>query len=414
MNLTERIETVILSNLQSANERKIGIEYESIFYNGRGMRIPVDPADEISATDILNELKEIQAVEGLKSGYTLEPGGQIEWASPPLSTIHEIDKHHRIHKERITNIATREQLTQLDYSLEPTFEPADIALINNDKYRLMDKMFSKTDSLGRWMMRNTVSVQINIDYSSREEAEKMAFVIDCLTPIASILFANCPFWQGKPAGNANLRYQIWNATDNSRCGDLLGHGIVSAKALIRRYAEYVQTVPAIFVVGKQHKIAEFAGTLGEWLELLNEEGRLDEDAIQVALHQIFTHVRFKNVIEIRGCDKPPAGFEMAPVAFWAGLLLDERALEKVYEIVRKWSLLEREQLKNAAFSLDLEQSAPKERTIREWISIISNISKQGLSNRANNLEIAEETSFLDMYLDYINEKGIPAITLQNN
>ncbi len=414
MNLTERIETVILSNLQPANERKIGIEYENIFYNSRGMRTPVDPADEISATDILNELEEAQAVNVLKSGYTLEPGGQIEWASPPLSTIHEIDKHHRIHKERITNIAAREQLTQLDYSLEPTFEPTDIALINNDKYRLMDKMFSKTGSLGKWMMRNTVSVQINIDYSSRKEAEKMAFVVDCLTPIASILFANCPFWQGNPAGNTNLRYKIWNATDNSRCGDLLDHGIASAKDLIRRYAEYVQTVPAIFVVGKQQKITEFDGTLGEWLELLNEEGQLDDDAIQIALHQIFTHVRFKNVIEIRGCDKPPAGFEMAPVAFWTGLLLDEGALENTYEIVRKWSLSEREQLKNAAFSLDLEQRAPEERTIKEWINIISDISKQGLSNRSKNLGITEEISFLDVYLDYINEKGIPAVTLQNN
>lgn len=412
MNLTERIESVILSNLKIPNERKIGIEYECIFYNSKGSRIPVNPSDEISAKDILQELDDLQKEDRIKSGYTLEPGGQIEWASPPLTTLHEIDIYQNIHKERMKGIAIRERLSKLEYSVEPTYAPTEIELINNEKYRLMDKMFTKTGSLGQWMMRNTTSVQINIDYSSREAAEKMAFVVDCLTPIASILFANSPYWGGQPTGNANLRYKIWGATDNSRCGDLLDHGITSAENLIHRYAQYVQTVPAIFILNSDQQVVEFNGLLGDWLQRLAKEGRLSDNDIQTALHQIFTHMRFKDVIEIRSCDKPPNGFEMAPVAFWTGLLLDEATLNEIYKTVKKWTLSEREKLKQAAANLNLDQSAPRNRSIKEWIKGISNTSIKGLINRAKTLAIEEETHFLTGYIDLVNENGIPALTAQ--
>jgi glutamate--cysteine ligase len=413
MNLTERIESVILSNLQAKEERRIGIECECILYNNKMQRIPVNPSSEISSTDILNELVAQQSNDEIKSNYTLEPGGQIEWASPPLKTLHEINKKFMQHKSRTVEIAKREKLYTIDYSLEPIYEPLDIPIINNEKYQLMNKTFMKTGELGPWMMRNTASIQINIDYSSREEAERMAFIIDSVTPIISIFFANCPFWKGRPAGKANLRYKIWTDTDNSRCGYLLDHGIDSTVGIVSKYADYIQTVPAIFILDKNGNIIEYNGTLGEWLKELELAGKLTNNDIQVALHQIFTHVRFKNVLEIRGCDKPPAGYELAPVALWIGLLFDDKAQNEIFNIVKKWNISERRELNKGACILDLEQLGPQNRTNKEWIDIITDISKNGLINRNINLSIENEVEFLTDYLEYYGKNGIPAIDTQN-
>ncbi len=375
MNLTERIESVILSNMQPPEDRKIGVECECFFYDKNLRRIPVNPGNRYSATDLLNELIDLQSDDEIKAGYSLEPGGQLEWASPPMKSLHEINNNYLRNKTRVLAIAKREKLTYIDFSLEPLYSPSDIELIDHKKYNFMDKMFSKTGKLGPWMMRNTASIQINIDFSSREEAERMAYIADCITPIASILFANSPYWKGKLAGSANLRYKIWNDTDGSRCGDLMDHGITSSTELIKRYAQYIQTVPAIFIEDDSGNINNFDGTLAELLSDQETAGKLTDDHIQVALHQIFTHVRFKNVLEIRGADKPLAGYEFAPAAFWVGLLLDNETQSEVFNIVKKWSLEDRQKLILRAYVLDLTQIGPEKKSIEEWIQKLS----EGLS-----------------------------------
>ena len=412
MNLTECIESAILSNLQPADERKIGVECECFFYDKNLQRIPVNSSNRFSATDLLNEMINLQSDDEVKAGYSLEPGGQLEWASPPMKSLQEINKNYLRNKTRVLAIAKREKLKYIDYSLEPLYSPQDIELIDHKKYSLMDKMFSETGELGPWMMRNTASIQINIDFSSREEAERMAYVADCITPLASILFTNSPFWKGKLAGNINLRYKIWNDTDGSRCGDLINHGINSSKDLIRRYAEYIQTVPAIFIEDYNRNISNYNGTLSEWLSGLETAGKLTDNHIQVALHQIFTHVRFKNVLEIRGADKPLAGYEFAPAAFWAGLLLDNDTQNKIFNDVKKWSSEDRQKLILSAYKLDLTQTGPEKKTVGEWIQKFSDLSLKGLERRDKMNDNENEAGFLKEYMDMFNKNGIPALHWQ--
>jgi len=409
MSLTERIESVILSNLKTPEERRIGIEHESFFYDKNMRRIPVNPADDFSATDFLNELLKLQSDDLIKSGYSLEPGGQLEWASPPLRSIHEIHNHFLLHNKRVLKIVEREQLRIVNYSLEPLFLPSDIDLIKQKKYQLMDKMFNKTGKLGPWMMRNTTSLQINIDFSSKVEAERMVYIADCLTPLASILFANSPFWQGKAAGTKNLRYKIWQYTDAARCGDLLDHGITKPLGLITEYAKYIQTVPAIFITGKNNDFIEFRGTLGEWLTTLEAAEILTNEHIQTALHQIFTNVRFKNVIEIRSADRPPQGHDFAPAAFWSGLLLDNETQQEAFKIIKLWTVTERKNLIACANSLDLKQIGPQKKSIKKWLNIICDLALTGLDKRSKDDKLPNDRIFLEKYLKDFEEKRIPAL-----
>lgn len=412
MNLTERIESVILSNLQPSEERKIGIECECFFYDSEKQRIPVNPSNRFSATDLLNEMIALQSNDEIKAGYSLEPGGQLEWASPPMKSLHEININYLQNKARVTEITKRENISYIDLSLEPLHDPSEIDLIKHKKYHLMDKMFAKTGELGQWMMRNTASIQVNIDFSSKEEAERMAYIADCLTPIASILFANSPFWKGKPSGEENPRYMIWNSTDKSRCGNLMDHGILTPKGLINKYAQYVQSVPAIFIEDENGNIISYKNTLGSWLKELFNQDRLTSKHIQLALHQIFTHIRFKNVLEIRGSDRPHSGFEFAPVAFWAGLLLEDETQNDIFAIVKEWTLEDRKKLNLSAYKLDLAQTGPNNKSIEEWINIICELSLRGLSKRSKKYNIENEKTFLEEYLGVFYERGIPSLYTQ--
>ena len=111
------------------------------------------------------------------------------------------------------------------FSVEPISNPLDIVLINSNKYQLMHNLFKNTGKLGPWMMRNTASIQVNIDYTSEEDAIEMAYVADAIQPLVSILLSNAPFIQGETVGTENLRWKIWNDTDSSRCGTLFEHDL---------------------------------------------------------------------------------------------------------------------------------------------------------------------------------------------
>ena len=412
MNLTKRIESFILSKNTRPEKRKIGVEVECMFYNKNMRRLPVNLCDEFSSTALLEIMKEYQKNDSIKAGYSLEPGGQLEWASPPFISLHEINYHLQIHFRRVERVLTKQKLMHVDYALEPIYSPEDINLINMEKYNLMHNRFVTSGRHGPWMMRNTTSIQINIDMSSREDAEIMAFIADCLEPFCAVLFANSPFMNSKPAGTENIRYRIWNDTDPVRCKNLLDHGMNSRKNLVEKYSEYLQNVPAIFILNPEGEFKKFNGPLGKWLSTQEKSGVLRDRDIQLALHQIFTHVRFKHILEVRGADRPPRGFELAPVAFWAGLLASENTKHEVLEIVKTWTIAERKHLNRSVSTINFDQTGPAGKTIRQWIETFSSLSIKGLNERADFFGIENESKFLEPFVNDVLLKGTKSMQAQ--
>ncbi len=411
MNLTETIKSVILSNLQPKKKQRIGIEVETLLYDKTGSRIPTNPGKLFSAVDLLNRITNNSRND---STCSLEPGGQLEWASRPALTLHELDHDYQVHKKRIEEICSEQKLIQSDLALEPKKHPKEIELINIKKYQLMHDRFLKTGQHGPWMMKNTTSVQINLDFESEEEAEEIAFIADCLQPICSILFSNSPFIEGESAKNRNLRYTIWEDTDPTRCGSLLDHNITKPQNLIDKYSEYIQTVPALFVKNEKGGILKFNGTLGAWLERKKKKGDLTEDDIMFALHQIFTHVRFKNVIEIRGADRPPFGFELAPAAFWLGLTSDRQIRENIFDMIINWTPAQRKSLNEAAKSLNAFYKTEDNMSFYELIERTVDMALTGLDNRSKFLKIPNERQYFEKYLENISLHGLPSIRRQKS
>ncbi|NOZ74500.1 MAG: hypothetical protein GXO90_03860 [FCB group bacterium] len=408
----ELIRDYLLSNLVPPDKRRIGVEIECLVYTDDGRRLPVNPGASFSSTDLLTELESRQRKDNPKSWYSLEPGGQLEWASPPESNLYEIQRCLDRHLARMTAIRDRQDLIVLDYSLEPRYHPGDIDLIRQRKYELMHERFLTTGSRGSWMMRNSTSVQINLDYSSIEEAGEMAFLADALSPIAANLFANSPFVGGRPAGTENVRSIIWSRTDPARCGSLWRHGIRSPRDFIDQYAQWAATVPLMFVPDTSGEWQATSQSGGEWLQhLTGTQNRAKETLI--LLHQIFTHVRFKNVLELRGVDRAPFGYELAAPAWWLGLLTSEALRHELVDRVLRWSDEERHSLEQTAFQVDWKQTGPENRSLEAWIRDLSQWSLQGLNHRRKETGV-DETRYLTPFLEQVLDRGPFSIRRQTD
>ena len=255
-------------------------------------------------------------------------------------------------------------------------------------------------TLGKWMMRNTASVQINFDVTGERELEDMTFTADCLQPVCAYLFANSPFRNGKPTGTENIRNVIWENTDNHRCRNLIDHGIESPEKIIDRYIDYIMTVPGIFELDDNGTIVRTDQTLGERLMSLENTGALRTEDNQAALHQIFTNVRLKDLVEIRGADRPPMGYEMAPVAFWTGVLTAESVRDELLSVVKNWTVEERHQFNKASLILDDAQMGPNGKTYREWNQWAGDLALDGLKER----DLGEE-KFFEEFFTIVMSKG---------
>tara|TARA_A100001011_G_C14201449_1_gene795844 strand:+ start:34 stop:1257 length:1224 start_codon:yes stop_codon:yes gene_type:complete len=397
MDLKTEVKNVILSRLKEPSDIKIGIEIENIIYNDKNKRIMVNPCNSFSATELLQVLKNRK---NISENYSLEPGGQLEWASTPYKNLNDLEDSIVKQRKLLKEVLETKKLKIIPFGLDPNFSPIDIELINQKRYIYMDKNMIKSGSMGQWMMRCTSSIQVNFDASSKNDMEELVFVADCLHPIASYLFSNSPFKKKEPAYEKNLRNIIWANTDNLRCNNLFDQGIYFKKNLIDQYINFFLSVPAIFSLDHKGKVIQEKSSIGELLLEKKENGTLNKNHILSLLRQVFTNVRIKNLVEIRGADRTPEGFEIAPAAFWTGLLMDKSIRENILTTVSSWGRKDRALLNNAGFSLNTSQIGPSNKTYGYWIDYFGELALNGLKKRM----LGEEKLFQNFF-DAVKKDG---------
>jgi glutamate--cysteine ligase len=379
------------------------MEEEIIIITKEGKRLPVNKGSSFSGYDLIQILNK----KGNNGSYSLEPGGQVEWSSFPYKSLIDLGKAQKEHKEALDKVISQNNLKVISYGVEPFFLAEEVDIINDLKYELMNKSMEKNGSMGKWMMRNTASVQINIDFVNEKELEEIVYVADCVNPISAYLFSNSPLINGEKVKNKNIRNIIWENTDNVRCRNLIDHGIIEPKNLINRYIDYLGVVPGIFQIDKDGKVESTNGTLLDRLENLNKFDRLKDEDIKCALHQIFTNVRLKNLIEIRGADRPPIGYEMAPVSFWTGILTVESVRSEIFKEVISWSYEDRIKFNNASLSLDDSAITVKNRKYSYWNNWLGELAIIGLKERG-----MEEEILFEHFFDNVKSKGPFSLQLQ--
>ena len=407
MKLNEKIKQDILSKSVQCGERRVGIEVECFIYKKNFSRIPVNRSNEYSAIDLLNELNNKN--DDINGTYSLEPGGQIEWSSPPCANMFELDDALTLYKKLIDSVLSKRNLISLYMGVEPFTDPDSIELIDQKKYQLMNMNMEKRGSLGKWMMRNTSSIQVNYDIIDQTDLEEIMFIADCIHPISAYLFSHSPFQLGKSAGRKNLRNYIWEDTDKTRCRSLLDHGIYNTHNLLNSYISRIMEAPGIFYLDHNLNIRESKLTLRQNLEKKWLNKTLRSKDIQAALHQIFTNVRLKTLIEIRDIDCLPFEYIIAPVSFLTGLIENKSSRRELISEFLSCTKQERNSWNKLALKLDINEASFKNKKFNDWVKWIAELAIDGLEQR----KLGEEKYFIDYYQNII-DNGPLSIQMQNS
>jgi glutamate--cysteine ligase len=270
----------------------------------------------------------------------------------------------------------------LGAGFQPKWKLADIPVMPKQRYGVMRKYMPTRGSHGLDMMFRTCTVQVNLDFESEADMVKKFRVSLALQPVATALFANSPFTEGKPNGYQSYRAHVWQHTDPDRTG--VPAFVFEDGMSFERYVDWALTVPMYFVIRNGtympvHK-QTFADFLEGRLEVLPGE-RPTRDDWATHLTTLFPEVRLKQYLEMRGCDGGPWARLCALPALWVGILYDAAALDAAFDLVKRWSALEREAMYRAVPRLGLDAPAPGGGKVLDVARRMVEIAEAGLHRR---------------------------------
>ena len=176
---------------------------------------------------------------------SLEPGGQFELSGAPVETVHQTQSELMAHLAQVREVATPLGIGFLGLGMTPSWSRAQIPMMPKGRYKIMTNYMPKVGQYGLDMMYRTCTVQTNLDFSSEADMVKKLRVSVALQPIATALFANSPFTEGKPNGFLSFRSEIWRDTDNARSG-MIPWAFEDGMGF-ERWVDYALDVPMYFV-----------------------------------------------------------------------------------------------------------------------------------------------------------------------
>ena len=402
------------------NEWRIGTEHEKLVYKLADHHAPSYDEDG-GIRDILLQLQQfgwspveeggkVIAMSGNDGTVSLEPAGQLELSGAPLENLHQTCAETGRHLEQVKAVGETFGVGFLGLGMWPDKTREDLPVMPKGRYEIMMRHMPRVGSLGLDMMLRTCTIQVNLDYGSEADMVKKFRVGLALQPLATALFANSPFTEGKPNGFLSYRSHIWSDTDPHRTGMLPfvfedGFGY-------ERWADYMLDVPMYFVF-RDGKYIDAAGqSFRDFLkgELPALPGELPtESDWWDHLSTAFPEVRLKSFLEMRGADGGPWNRICALPAFWVGLLYDDAALDAAWSLVRDWTMDEREALRSAVPKLALDAPIPGGGKLKDLAAEVLDVAQRGLAARAQlNASGDNETGFLEPLHEIVESGTVPA------
>ena len=396
---------------------RIGTEHEKFAYRVADLR-PLKYEGEQGVRAILEGLTRFDWNPVLEAGniialtkpdgsaITLEPAGQVELAGAPVETIHQTCREVTDHLKQVKTIASELGIGFVGLGYNPKWPLSETPWMPKARYDIMRAYMPKKGKLGLEMMQATCTVQVNLDFDCEANMVRMFRLGLALQPIATAVWANSPFKEGKPTGFLSYRSHVWTDTDPDRSGMLPfvfedGFGF-------ERYADYILDVPMYFVYRDGRYIdasgQSFRAFLDGRLPALPGEHPTIADWVN-HLTTAFPEVRLKQYLEMRGTDGGPWSRLCALPAFWVGLLYDSVARDAAWDVVKDWSVEEIETLRNEVPRLALNTPF-RNGSVGDIALDVMEIAHDGLRRRAMLDGVGlDETHFL-IPLFQIVESGL--------
>lgn len=334
---------------------RIGTEYEKVaVWAATGEAVPFTGGIE----EVLRRLGEryawepivedgrIVALHGAQASITLEPGGQLELSGEQCDNVHCARNEFAEHVRQIVSVGDELGIAFLGLGMQPMSTLDQIEWVPKRRYRIMAPYMTRVGTLGQRMMKQTATVQVNIDYSSERDAMHKLRTGMGLASLLTAMFANSPLSDGRLNGYLTFRGHIWTDTDNARSGLL--PFVFRDSCSFSDYTEYALDVPMYFIVRD-----------GRWTDMTAftfrrfwEEGHAGERATladwNAHLTTLFPEFRLKGYIEARSIDSQAPELMLAVPALIKGIFYDDDCLAAAWDLVKRWSWEERVELYHAS------------------------------------------------------------------
>ncbi|MSP67169.1 MAG: glutamate--cysteine ligase [Alphaproteobacteria bacterium] len=336
---------------------------------------------------------------------SLEPGGQFELSGAPVETLHETCQEVHTHLKEVRAVADELGVSFLGLGFQPKWRLDEIPVMPKGRYGIMRAYMPKKGRRGLEMMFRTCTVQVNLDFASEADMVQKFRVALALQPIATALFANSPFTEGKPNGYLSYRSAIWLDTDPDRTG-MLPFAFEDGMGF-ERYADYALDVPMYFVIRDGRYVdcsgQSFRDFLAGRLPALPGERPTLRDWSD-HLTTLFPEARVKRYMETRGADAGPWQSLCALPALWVGLLYDRIALDEAWQLCKEWTVAERQALREVVPVRALNAEI-QGRRVQDVAREVLAIAGRGLARRRRlNAKGRDESLFLEPVVE-IAESG---------
>ena len=407
------------------SEWRIGTEHEKFpFLKDTLAPVPYEGKSSIRA--LLEGLRDSYGWEGVYEGehiialsdpnslanISLEPGGQFELSGAPLETVGETCVEISEHLKQVRTIGDKLGIGFLGLGASPVWTRAETPVMPKGRYKIMAPYMDKVGTMGRDMMFRTCTVQVNLDYADEADMVKKLRTSIALQPLATALFANSPFLEGKPNGYQSFRSHVWTDTDNARAG--MTPFVFEDGMSIERYVEFALDVPMYFAM-RDGKYLNTAGESfrkfmdGKLPQLPGEKPNMKDWADH--LTTIFPEVRLKKYLEMRGADSGLQDKLCALPAFWVGLLYDQASLDAAYDLIKLSTEAQRQSMRDEVAVKGLHAQFMG-RTLLDLGREVLKIARAGLDARG-----MSESTFLNVLDDEVardKTKAQELLDLYNN
>ena len=412
----------IAQGVRPKSQFRIGTEHEKFAFTLEGHR-PVPYEGQRGIRTLLEGMQHLLGWQPIMEGdnviglfdvtgggaITLEPGGQFELSGAQVETVHQTSRELMAHLAQVREVAQPLHIGFLGIGMTPSWSRAEMPKMPKGRYRIMTAYMPKVGTLGLDMMYRTCTVQTNLDFCSEADMVKKLRVSIALQPLATALFANSPFTEGKPNGYLSFRAEIWRDTDKDRTG-MLPWAFEDGMGF-ERWVDYALDVPMYFVKHSDEYIdvagRSFRDLMAGKLPGLPRAGATISDWAN-HISTIFPEVRLKRYLEMRGADSGTLPNLLALPAFWAGLLYDDVSLDAAWDLVKPWTAEQRQQLRDAVPKQGLAAMIGG-RTLFAIATDVLKLAGAGLARRQRfDGSGRDETHFLDVLEDRLARGTTPA------
>jgi len=387
---TRQLVDYLAAGCKPRDQFRIGTEHEKFgfrygdltppAYEPHGIRAVLEGLAENGGEPILDGDNLIGLTRGSAS-VSLEPAGQLELSGGMLESLHETRTELAAHLQEVRHVGERLGIGFAPLGFHPTQRREQMPWMPKHRYAIMRGYMPRVGGLGLDMMTRTCTVQVNLDFCSETDMARKLRVGLLLQPVATALFANSPFTEGRPNGYLSYRAHVWTDTDPDRTG--IPPAFLEPGFGFADYVAWLLDVPMYFVT-RNNRYIDLTGRSfrrfmeGGFTDVGTGPATLGDFADH--LTTVFPEVRVKRYLEMRGADVGSPEMMLAQSALWVGLLYDEAALTAAEAVLHRHPWSEFAALRQTVPRLGL--AAPWQRgSLRDLAREVVAIAADGLDAR---------------------------------